>query len=729
MTFALTNNPTQAEVSEAINYLLANFGSNLVADNTTGIITGPSGVIIAYLYQFLAVKYADSFDGSVNFSNSPTNRQYYGLRNTNSSAESTDYADYIWYQAAGGFGTTKFLFYQTSGGRQVNFFVGTTAPDTTYVQETGPAIDLDFVTTTVSTTAYNAAAPSIFRWTTSSTPPARPSTTSTYTWATGAYTAPAGWFTTQPVDTTAGSYLWAITIPLVVLSTTSTSTLDWTNASYAIYVAGSNGANGTAGAAGANGLAAITAYRVQSQSSAAPATPSNTTGPTAPAGWSLTPASVTVGDVLWYSFGQYNSSSGTISGIPAGQTQWGVPTAASVFQDIRSDNWNGSNPPVFGTPGTYGTAGYYIQRTTGDVYFNNGVFRADINTDGDAIFQGATATTSPIFVYDGSYLVDYSVFGQGNSSSSVGNIRAGILGTGNSTGNFVNAGVVGFATPSSVIGGSSIGILGSGYQYGGYFTSYAGNIALACNGGTSIQTALQIVTGKIVWGAYNIAQPTGSTTTFLRNDGTWATPSVSAGVSSLATSNSSSGLTLSASASTGAVTLTLSGTPTNSDNLGGFSGSQYARIFATNSGTANAGGSGINILGSGTTGIVGAYVATSGTSNIVTIEVTTTSPSDVRLKEEITDSDLGLTFVKKLRPVSYKLKADPKHQKGYGFIADEVDQLIESGSSLVYYEPDWKVGDEKGFKTIHYPSYIAVLTKAIQELSAQVEALKAQIKV
>ncbi len=79
MTFALTNNPTQSEVSEAINYLLANFGSNLVADNTTGIITGPSGVIIAYLYQFLAVKYADSFDGSVNFSNSPTNRQYYGL--------------------------------------------------------------------------------------------------------------------------------------------------------------------------------------------------------------------------------------------------------------------------------------------------------------------------------------------------------------------------------------------------------------------------------------------------------------------------------------------------------------------------------------------------------------------------------------------------------------------------------------------------------------------------
>jgi hypothetical protein len=167
----------------------------------------------------------------------------------------------------------------------------------------------------------------------------------------------------------------------------------------------------------------------------------------------------------------------------------------------------------------------------------------------------------------------------------------------------------------------------------------------------------------------------------------------------------------------------------DSNALGGLAPSLWARIFPTNSGTANAGGAGLNILGSGSTGIVGAYVGTSGSGNTVTIDVRTTSPSDVRLKEEVANCDLGLSFVKQLRPVSYKLKADTKHQKGYGFIADEVDQLIESGSSLVYYEPDWKVGDEKGFKTIHYPSYIAVLTKAIQELSAEVEALKAQIKV
>jgi hypothetical protein len=390
MPFALTNDPSQSEISEAINYLLANFGPNLSADPNNGQISGPSGVVIAYLYQYIAVKYADSFDGTLNFSNSPTGRTYYGLRNTNSSVESTNPADYIWFLAAGGFGSTKFLFYQTNGGRQINFFVGTTAPNSTYLQETGSSIDLDVVTTT---TAYNTAAPSIYYWTSNSTPPARPSTTSTYTWATGAYTAPSGWATTPPTNTTAGSYLWAITIPLIVNANTVTSTLDWTNTSYPIYAFSSNGSTGTTGG---NGISALTAYRAQSQTSAPPATPSNTTGATAPSGWSLTAPSVAVGQVLWYTFGRYNSSSATLDGVPSGQTAWGTPTAASIFQDIRSDNWNGSTPPTYGTPGTYGTVGYYISQSTGNCYFNNGIFRGDI-TGASGSFSGSLNAATGTF--------------------------------------------------------------------------------------------------------------------------------------------------------------------------------------------------------------------------------------------------------------------------------------------------------------------------------------------
>jgi hypothetical protein len=685
MTFALTSNASQSEISDAINYLLANFGPNLAAGPDNGQISGPSGVIIAYLYKYIAVKYADSFDGSLNFSNSPTGRYYYGLRNSNDSVESTNFADYIWYEAAGGFGSTKFLFYQTIGGRQINFFVGTAAPNSTYLQESGSSIDLDIVTTT---TAYNTAAPSIYIWTGSSTPPTRPSTTSTYTWSTGAYTAPSGWTTSPITNTTPGDYLWAITIPLVVNANTVTSTLDWTNVSYPIYAFSSNGETG---ATGGNGISALTAYRAQSQSSAAPATPSNTTGPTAPAGWSLTAPAVSVGDVLWYSFGRYNSSAATLDGVPSGQTAWDTPTAASIFQDIRSDNWNGSTPPTYGSPGTYGTAGYYISRTTGNVYFNNGVFRADITTNGDAVFKGDNPTSTTIPVYDSLYFIDYSTFGDGTTSAALGNVRSGVLGTATSSGSIINVGVIGYGTtPSGVPGSTGIGVVGSSNNIGGYFAStLTSGVGLVCNAASTTSRAFQINQGRFAWGAYTISEPTGSTTTFLRNDGQWTTV----------------------------------------DAMGGYDASLWARIFPCNSGTANAGGSGLNILGSTSTGIVSAYVGTTGAGNTVTLDVRTTSPSDIRLKEEITDSDLGLAFVKQLRPVSYKLKADAKHQKGYGFIADEVDQLIETGSSLVYFEPDWKVGDEVGFKTIHYPSYIAVLTKAIQELSTEVEALKAQLKV
>ncbi len=740
MTFALTNNASQSEISDAINYLLANFGPNLAADPDNGQISGPSGVIIAYLYKYIAVKYADSFDGSVNFSNSPTGRSYYGLRNSNDSVESSNFADYIWYQAAGGFGTTKFLFYQTSGGRQINFFVGTAAPDSTYLQESGSSIDLDIVTTT---TAYNTAAPSIYYWTPNSTPPARPSTTSTYTWATGAYTAPSGWATTPPTNTTAGSYLWAITIPLVVNSNTVTSTLDWTNVAYPIYAFSSNG---TTGATGGNGISALTAYRAQSQTSAAPATPSNTSGPTAPAGWSLIAPAVSVGQVLWYSFGRYNSSAATLDGVPSGQTAWGTPTAASIFQDIRSDNWNGSTPPTYGTPGTYGTQGYYISQSTGNVYFNNGVYRGDINTDGDAYFAGDNPTASTIPVYDSFYLIDYSALGDGTTSASLGNVRAGLLGTATSTGSVWNAGVIGYATNASgVLGSVGIGVVGSGRDIGGYFASYTNaGIGLICTTSSSAFVAFNIQQGKFNWGAYSIPQPTGSTTTFLRNDGQWATPSGSGSgtVTSVSGTGSVSGITLSGtvttsgnlslggslSLSTGNLTATAPGSAFYLSGSGWSSTSPIMTSATANSGSATVSSNNMNLLGSTSTGIAGAYVGTSGTSNIVTWTVQTTSPSDIRLKEEIADSDLGLAFVKQLRPVSYKLKADPKHQKGYGFIAQEVESLIGGESSLVYHEPDWKVGDEVGFKTIHYPSYIAVLTKAIQELTAKVEALETQLK-
>lgn len=154
MPFALGSDPSTSELSEAVNYLLNNFGANIAADPTTGEITGPTGTVIAYLYKYLAVKYADSADGSLNFSDDPTNRQYYGLRNSNSDVESTNPADYIWFKVAGGFGTTKFLWYQTGGGRQISIIISDVVPALGYVKATVDPIDLDIITSTLATPAF-----------------------------------------------------------------------------------------------------------------------------------------------------------------------------------------------------------------------------------------------------------------------------------------------------------------------------------------------------------------------------------------------------------------------------------------------------------------------------------------------------------------------------------------------------------------------------------------------
>lgn len=147
MAFSISSDAPQNDVVDAINYLLSNFKGTISADNVTGQVTGPDSEIISYLYKFLAVRYADNITGQLNFSNSPTNRLYYGLRNTNSNIESTDPQDYVWSLVTGGFGTTKFFWYSVTGGRQILIKVATTKPDDGYIQDAGTAIDLDIITT------------------------------------------------------------------------------------------------------------------------------------------------------------------------------------------------------------------------------------------------------------------------------------------------------------------------------------------------------------------------------------------------------------------------------------------------------------------------------------------------------------------------------------------------------------------------------------------------------
>ena len=80
-------------------------------------------------------------------------------------------------------------------------------------------------------------------------------------------------------------------------------------------------------------------------------------------------------------------------------------------------------------------------------------------------------------------------------------------------------------------------------------------------GGSSLRwKALYLGDGTFTWNSYAIPAPTGGTTTFLRNDGTWATPGGSGTVTSVAVSGGTTGLTTSGGPITTSGTITLAGT-------------------------------------------------------------------------------------------------------------------------------------------------------------------------
>jgi len=119
--------------------------------------------------------------------------------------------------------------------------------------------------------------------------------------------------------------------------------------------------------------------------------------------------------------------------------------------------------------------------------------------------------------------------------------------------------------------------------------------------------------------------------------------------------------------------------------------------------------------------------------------------SDERVKKDIEDATVGLEFINDLRPVTfnYKNKGDlPENFKGYeegstevyknsksqhGFIAQEVKAAIDKHSDIKNGFSMWDDNDEAGQQRVGETALIPMLTKAVQELSAEVEELKIKL--
>lgn len=415
MPFALDGNPTQSEISEAINYLLANFGSNFTTDPVTGEITVPGGFVFAYLYRYIAVKYSDSIDGSTNFSNTPTNRQYYGVRNTDDVVESTNPSDYVWTKVSGGFGTTKFLYYQTNGGRQIQFIIDTAAPDDTWKEDDGTSIDLDVIT---GTSGLMAAFPTIYKWTTTSTPPARPTTTSTYTWATGGYAAPSGWTTTITSDTTAGHVLWSLTYPLIVSVNTVTSTIDWTDTANSINAISSNGSDGTPGDPGSR--SSFIYFYYNTAQATAPTSPT-----TSEVSYNFSTNTASISTSGWST----SFSPGALSTTSANNKYWAISVTFSEA------TYGGSqNTPVITGP-------FNWENFNGLVTFTNLSQGRNASGTVTTYIDGGTITTNTLLVDS----IKNNTSGAFNTSGTFG------LGTGSAIGGYQAAGA--FTSSSSTLYG------------------------------------------------------------------------------------------------------------------------------------------------------------------------------------------------------------------------------------------------------------------------------------
>jgi len=123
------------------------------------------------------------------------------------------------------------------------------------------------------------------------------------------------------------------------------------------------------------------------------------------------------------------------------------------------------------------------------------------------------------------------------------------------------------------------------------------------------------------------------------------------------------------------------------------------------------------------------------------VRTTWSNPSDLRIKEEIKDEEIGLSFINDLRPRTFRYRKEKdipdsleshvadseerfrtdKYQ--HGFIAQEVKEAIDKHNLKDGFDM-WSEDPKDGRQRVGPTAVIPMLIKAIQELSAEVEKLK-----
>ena len=151
---------------------------------------------------------------------------------------------------------------------------------------------------------------------------------------------------------------------------------------------------------------------------------------------------------------------------------------------------------------------------------------------------------------------------------------------------------------------------------------------------------------------------------------------------------------------------------------------------------------GTNATGGGANTVRFGRIGTTATLGLDGSDTSWAAASDLRLKKEITDSTVGLSFIKALRPITYKWNAknaiadslpqydadssDPVFGEGkahHGFVAQEVKTVIDAhsdvanGHNILHEDPN-------GTQLMAPGNLVPMFVKAIQELEARIVTLE-----
>lgn len=270
---------------------------------------------------------------------------------------------------------------------------------------------------------------------------------------------------------------------------------------------------------------------------------------------------------------------------------------------------------------------------------------------------------------------------------------------------------LGTVTAGNISGTSNITITGSGKFDGATADASFGASAVLANKNQNTTNGITGYGNSGSGGVGVVAVGTGLATAFLCSGRSDFNGNIvqGSGTSSLRSLTISSGTLTCGTFSTSSTSLV---TNLNADYVDGYHAASFCRTAGTHGSTATVSGGQLDFLST----VSG--VSTQGGLN----DVTFYSVSDIRLKFDINPEELGMEFINRLRPCTYRLKDRPDI-KYHGFIAQDVGEFIdESENDCFYYK------NPNGYYGTDYPAMTAPIVKALQQLSDKVEELENEIK-